>query len=761
VAASESRGSVARAGAGELALGFLFVIASNAAYFDARIVGINDTFYNFANFQIFYSELFFHGDLARWYPYGSYGLQADYEQIASLSPLSYLAGGLGALLRVPDALWLFKLAVLGEQLVFVFGVWRLGRMLFATPATVRVLTLAAAGTTVWYAQQWWDLRIYALLPLLLSFLFAFADGRRARDLWLAGLTGAVWSLGGLPYWIPLWVLTLTVIGAVAVRDRRATLRALVHQTPRELALLGVFVVGVGAYVWFLLHALDGTVLRAIGRDPLTGQVILKSFRSYGGSANLVVVANALLFGWPLHLPWGSWADNSVYLGLVPVLGLGVALRRERSRPFLALLAGVFVLVWLAMGGVFTTLVYYLPGFAYFRHVSLTFGLVKVLLLIASGYGLERLFTTGGPRLATPALWLITAVIALELLAASPQLFGPKSWQWLDSGGAHVLVRLGIYGALLAACSITRLPRHMALALGLALDLALYQLAIYQTLVPKLRDPALLEATAVRATHFQAERRDVPADPARPDTDSEANRASRRALELAERTGSRELYWYVYQQAQLDPCHGRWRTDYYQVGVDRLLGLVRANEALLRCGLPKLRIVADARIASSPNQARDWLREASGAADPAPTVIQLAAGSEAPPASGAATTSAGRALVLRFTLGELVADVEVDARSGAWLVYDDAFHAGWRASVNGAETPVHVANLAWKAVRVPPGKSRVRFWFHHGANHFLGSAIAVFGVASGAGLVGWMVASLVPRRFIASGRGRSAAERSLD
>ena len=203
MAASESRGSDARAGATELALGFLFALALNLAYFDARIVGINDTFYNFANFQIFYSELFFHGDLARWYPYGTYGLQADYEQIASLSPFSYLAGALGALLRVKGALLLFKLAVLGEQLVFVFGVWRLARGLFATRATVLVLTLAAAGTTVWYAQQWWDLRIYALLPLLLSFLFAFVSGRRARDLWLAGLTGVVWCLGGIPYWIPL------------------------------------------------------------------------------------------------------------------------------------------------------------------------------------------------------------------------------------------------------------------------------------------------------------------------------------------------------------------------------------------------------------------------------------------------------------------------------------------------------------------------------------------------------------------------------
>jgi uncharacterized membrane protein YfhO len=105
----------------------------------------------------------------------------------------------------------------------------------------------------------------------------------------------------------------------------------------------------------------------------------------------------------------------------------------------------------------------------------------------------------------------------------------------------------------------------------------------------------------------------------------------------------------------------------------------------------------------------------------------------------------------FTLGELVADVEVDAPEGAWLVYADAFHAGWRAAVNGVEVPVQVANLAWKAVRVPHGSSTVRFWFHHGANHALGTSIALFGLASGAGLFGWMLVSA-----LSSARGRRPA-----
>ena len=402
------------------------------------------------------------------------------------------------------------------------------------------------------------------------------------------------------------------------------------------------------------------------------------------------------------------------------------------------MAGAGVLVWLAMGGAFTRLVYYLPGFAYYRHVSLTFGLVKVLLLIASGYGLERLFAKGVPRLARPVLWLIPAVIALELLIATPQPFGPKLPRLLEQWSAHVFLRLGIYGGLLAACSITRLPRQAALALGLVLDLALYQLAVYQLRVPKIHDATLLEATAVRAPHFQADRRDLPVDPARPDTDDEASRASGRAVELARRNGSHDLYWYVYQFAQFDPCRGAWRTDYHQTGVDRLLGLGRAKgaqiDALLGCDVPeaaRCRRRAHRSLAErgAGPRARGDPRGPSGSdRDPARRGQRGAA----PEQRGDAGRAASRCCASRWASSRRRSRSTRPAAPGSSTT--TRFHAGWRASVNGAETPVHVANLAWKAVRVPPGKSRVRFWFDHGANRVLGSAIALVRarVGSGAG-----------------------------
>ena len=106
-----------------------------------------------------------------------------------------------------------------------------------------------------------------------------------------------------------------------------------------------------------------------------------------------------------------------------------------------------------------------------------------------------------------------------------------------------------------------------------------------------------------------------------------------AIDLATRPGAKDVYWYVYQFANHDPCHGKWRTDYYLDGVDRLLALGRESgrsiDPLLGCDVPKLRVVPEARIARTLDDARSLLREAIRSGDPRPTVIEIGADVEAP------------------------------------------------------------------------------------------------------------------------------------
>jgi hypothetical protein len=70
-------------------------------------------------------------------------------------------------------------------------------------------------------------------------------------------------------------------------------------------------------------------------------------------------------------------------------------------------------------------------------------------------------------------------------------------------------------------------------------------------------------------------------------------------------------------------------------------------------------------------------------------------------------------VERFDSNNLVLTVHNTTGAPVWLVYSDVWHPGWRATVDGQCAFVHRAVLAYKAVQVPAGSSRVHFCFRQG------------------------------------------------
>ncbi len=49
-------------------------------------------------------------------------------------------------------------------------------------------------------------------------------------------------------------------------------------------------------------------------------------------------------------------------------------------------------------------------------------------------------------------------------------------------------------------------------------------------------------------------------------------------------------------------------------------------------------------------------------------------------------------------------------AGGYLVLTDQYHRGWRAHIDGVETPVYLANFLFRAIRLPPGEHVVEFVF---------------------------------------------------
>ena len=84
------------------------------------------------------------------------------------------------------------------------------------------------------------------------------------------------------------------------------------------------------------------------------------------------------------------------------------------------------------------------------------------------------------------------------------------------------------------------------------------------------------------------------------------------------------------------------------------------------------------------------------------------------------TNAGRVRFVRAYGESLV--VAVSAPRGGFLVLTDQYFPGWRAAVDGQPAELLIANHAFRAVRVPPGRSRVTFDYEP-ASLFWGGGIS--------------------------------------
>jgi hypothetical protein len=113
-------------------------------------------------------------------------------------------------------------------------------------------------------------------------------------------------------------------------------------------------------------------------------------------------------------------------------------------------------------------------------------------------------------------------------------------------------------------------------------------------------------------------------------------------------------------------------------------------------LPRTYAVGRGRVAAGPAA---FTALASGDFDPAREVL-LPEGPELD--SGPAFAGASR--ILEFRPDRV--RIEAELTAAGYVVLVDTWDPGWRATVDGTEAPVLRANIAFRAVRVPPGRHRV-------------------------------------------------------
>jgi hypothetical protein len=184
-----------------------------------------------------------------------------------------------------------------------------------------------------------------------------------------------------------------------------------------------------------------------------------------------------------------------------------------------------------------------------------------------------------------------------------------------------------------------------------------------------------------------------------------------------------LYGVALYDRQEDTTNQITREDRYSVAYQDADVAVYENSG----AYPRAFVVPEAVLA--PDGAAAMARLRDGPLDPRrQVVVESAPTGGLGPFAGTPPTDA-----TILAEGTAVLDVEADAPGGGFLVLSDPFYPGWRAYVDGQETPILRADYLFRAVALAPGSHVVRFAFTPTSLH-RGVQLSLAGVAIALGAV---------------------------
>jgi hypothetical protein len=660
----------------------LFVAAINLPLFLNIVIPVHDTIYFFHDFYFFYNELYSQGELAHWVPFGYYGLQSDYFLIA-LSPAYYLTGLFGYIFGITNAFALFKAGVFLEQVVFLFGVYRLAGITFKRKATVAFVCLASVGGTVLLSQILFNFRTYYLLPLTIYLIVRFFSTYKPQYVLGAMLAGVVSILGGAPYIAAIFLLQMAVIVPVFFVGNLRTIQSAKMPVGRDILislLIIVLIVSFAvSYHYFVMHMLDETRIMPAERDPLTGATDLKTFLTYGQEigwtkfSDLFSPYGRLKGNGSVHIVY--FYDSSLYFGVIPLFfslyGLFFA-RKLREPLYLSVLILAVVLALLSVGEgtpVAAWLYKRFPMMKYYRHIGYVTACFKFLIPLLAGFGFEhfisRIESAGGKK---GNLWdYLIAVIFLSSgisIAHSLESVVPAD-AFVKTSAVYMAFVLSAIGLMLWLRGKLN-PRVRTVALVLVFYVI--EIISYQALVDekfaqleKKTEPLNKAIFHVERYQFQPER-----------MNSMPHQRAQSAFPL--RFGS-ALYALGYNFMQWDPCIPEARADLLNKNVYSLITLwgfplpINPNLTLpfIGCNSPKLRLLSDVTLAESPQEAADILKSEPPTTDivvlnDAPEEVLREWKDKPHP-----LRAAGKIAVTDFRANGLDLDVEV-SEGPLWLYY---------------------------------------------------------------------------------------------
>jgi hypothetical protein len=463
--------------------------------------------------------------------------------------------------------------------------------------------------------------------------------------------------------------------------------------------------------------------------------------------------------------WGQ--DATLYLGILPLVFALYGLVTVRKPLFSIFTFMAFMLFCLSLANttVVAKVLYYgfLP-FRFLRYVGNMGAVIRFFLFLLAGYGLEhflknrdfrhhRKWAAANNRIflvcSLGVLCLMLLVKAFILLIANPLFPGYEPFPGflyftcaLTAAASWFLVQKNFTSRKLALIFI----------LFFAADILGYQ-TLFQTSWPYRIHEMSRSAVRIHSFPYQASRNFSPPGDQR--TNAALKLVQLNPFRLAE-----EMYSFLLFDPSIPSKNVR--AFHWSSGVHELISLrfpdfytstnqpdfVRKEEnqpfaTIFGISQPKLRLLSNIRFANNHGTARKMISSPLFDADrltlleKVPASLQTRWQRTNPPANVEGTIE-----VKNFSFNRLGLEADVKYPGGAWLYYADAWHTGWHARVNGRTAPVSRANLAFKAVFLPPGKNFVQFDYFDGLQSLLSNLLAVTGILFCLVMSGFLFKTLV-------------------
>jgi hypothetical protein len=657
--------------------------------------------------------------------------------------------------------------------VAAFGAFLLART-FGLRAPGALLCGLVFGFSMWSVTwvSWTTMSVWAWLPFMC--LLSELCLRRPGPLPFAGLAAVVGAqfLGGHPsssFQVLVPVAAFWGIRALTARDRRVT---------RLLTLGGALAVGTALaaitlipFAELLRHSIDIDARTAAASDAHEpARYLLGIFlHDWWGRGSRVSLEYA-----------SSLEEHAYYVGALPLMlaAAALALVRRRERVVVAVV-GLVALAVSAGIPPFFTIVKALPGFDAARNGRLA--VISVLCVaVLAGWGLDDLVAGRRKRLVPAAAALILLIpciwvarrVELGSLAdglkiawgfAGPSSDHPDAIRMASLLEWLVLAGLALALVWLRASGRLGTTAFVALALGLVV-LDLFKAGMGYN--PAIRDREAVQPTtgAIRYLQSQRPNRFAGLHPTAPITLAvplPANVAMRyglydaRGYDFPNERRYAELWRRVI--AQSPSCNYAFcpESAARTPGALRALALLGVTDLLqnqrdepLR-GLPVAYQGPDARVYRNPDalprafvvgsqelvaggdQARDRITAVDFPLHTTAVVEKPIAGL----ASGTGSAPAGNARITHY--GDESVTVSATARRPALLVLTDSWFPGWKATVDGRDTPISRVDYLIRGVRIPAGTHTVEFSYQP-ASWTVGwivSLLALIGIL-GAAAAGW-------------------------